>query len=347
LEKSLYKHNEGDTHAEPADQSVDIGKQLRRARESGNLSIQSVAASLRLAPRVIIALEENDFGQFQPVFVKGYLRNYGRLLNLPSEPLVESYSRSILPEQDTLQSPRPSATVSTSPWVLYLLLLVGILTIVVWGASKMLFPVDEVATSQSEGVAHPLSLLPTQTADGNAVEPSPASSENGLTADVTKGQSDQAGDKAGSPMLADKPTISAATTANQFIGPPIPESTKIQDDKTASANLQGMASPSPTSQAGSLGPDAIAIHLATTAWVGIRDHTGRRLVYKKIPAGTDYSFSGQAPFLVVLGNPPATKIEFNGKPFTPPKSKAGAVARFTIGQSNAPEAGGSTAHKRP
>jgi cytoskeleton protein RodZ len=345
LEKSLHKHNEGDTHAEPSDQLVDIGKQLRRARESGNLSIQSVAASLRLTPRVIIALEENDFGQFQPVFVKGYLRNYGRLLNLPSEPLIESYNRTLLPVQDTMQSPKLGTTASTPPWVLYLLLLVGILTLAVWAASKISFSVDEQATLQSRGVAHPLALMPpTQTDEGNAGETSPQPSEIGLSADVANGEGSPSDGKAGSPLPADKPLLSAVPSANQLIGPPKPEPTQLQDDKTASANLRGMASPSLASQAESLGPDTIAIHLTTAAWVGIRDHAGRRLVYKKIPAGTDYRYSGQAPFLVVLGNPPATKIVFNGKPFTPPKSKAGAVARFTIGQPNTPETGSLTVH---
>jgi cytoskeleton protein RodZ len=342
LEKSLHQHNQGDTPAEPSDQSVDIGKQLRRARESGNLSIQSVAASLRLTPRVIIALEENDFGQFQPVFVKGYLRNYGRLLNLPPEPLVESYNRTLLAEQDTVQSPRPGTMVSSSPWVLYLLLLVGILTLAVWAASKILFPVDELANSQSGEVTSPLALQSSQTDEGIAGETPPKPSEIGFNADVANGQGSPSDDKAVSPIPADKPAVSAVSTATQLIGPPKPEPTQIQNDKTASANLQWAAS-----QAESLGPDTIAIHLATTAWVGIRDHAGRRLVHKKIPAGTDSSFSGQAPFLVVLGNPTATKIEFNGKPFTPPKSKAGAVARFTIGQSNTAETGSSTVHKRP
>jgi cytoskeleton protein RodZ len=340
LEKSLHQHNQGDTAEEPSDQSVDIGKQLRRARESGNLSVQSVAASLRLTPRVIIALEENDFGQFQPVFVKGYLRNYGRLLNLPSEPLVESYNRIIFPKQDTLQSPRPGTTASTSPWVVYPLLAAGILTIAVWAASKLLFPADDLATSQPGAMARPQPVAPTQTDKGNADATSPEpSSQIGLTADVTNGAGNQPDEKAGLPTPADKPIASAAT---QPLGPPKPEPTQINDDKAASANLQGT-----TSQAGSLGPDTIAIHLAAAAWVGIRDHAGRRLIYEKVPAGTDYSFTGQAPFLVVLGNPAATKIEFNGKPFTPPKSKAGAVARFTIGPSNTAETGRSAIHKKP
>ena len=56
----MSKFNEDTLSMEPSDIRTDLGKQLRRAREASNLSIQSVANSLHLAPRIIIALEEND-----------------------------------------------------------------------------------------------------------------------------------------------------------------------------------------------------------------------------------------------------------------------------------------------
>jgi hypothetical protein len=157
----------------------------------------------------------------------------------------------------------------------------------------------------------------------------------------------QSGGKTESAILADKPIVAEAANVNQLVGPPKPGTTNIQDFKTGSANLPALANQSPPIQTDSQGPDTITVHLSTTGWVGIRDHTGRRLIYEKIPAGTDRSFSGQAPFFVVLGNYPATSIEFNGKPFTPPKSKAGTVARFTISQSGSLETGGLTVKKRP
>jgi len=333
----LSKLIDGNTQTEPTDRLADVGKQLRRAREASNLSIQSVAASLHLAPKVVIALEENDLGQFQPVFVKGYLRNYGHLLNLPVEPLIESYNRTIQPDQDTFQPPKQGSKASNSPLFFYLLLTAGILSLVVWATGKVLFPLKDIPASQSAAETSPLSMSPAQPAGGDGSEPPLMQSENLSSAGVANGQSSQSSDKA----EPDKPISTVATDANELVGPPKPGSSKTQDGTLASAN------PMPARQPESLGPDTIAVHLSAKAWVGIRDHAGHRLVYEKIPAGTDRSFSGQAPFLVVLGNSPATKIEFNGKPFTPPKSKAGTVAKFTLGQTSSQEAGASTVKKRP
>lgn len=79
------------------------------------------------------------------------------------------------------------------------------------------------------------------------------------------------------------------------------------------------------------GPDTIAIRLSASAWVSIRDQSGRRLVYENLPAGTDRRYAGQAPFAVVLGNAPAATVEFNGQAFDLPKGKGGTVVRFTLG----------------
>ena len=332
----MSKFSEGNPQ-EPTEHLVDVGRQLRRAREAGNLSIQSVAASLHLSPRVIIALEENNFGQFQPVFVKGYLRNYGRLLSLPTEPLVESYSRAILPDQAHLQTPQQNSETAKPPWGLYLLLVVGVLSVAAWAGSRYLFSVWMPAAQWGVETGS-LPLSPTPTADGNKTP-------EGSSESLPNGQGSQPGDNAESAKFAEKPLPAIATGTNELVDTPKPESTKAGDEKTANASSQAAGSPAASSPPESLGPDTIAIHLSATAWVGIRDHAGRRLVYKKIPAGTDQSFTGQAPFLVVLGNAPATRIEFNGKPFTPPKSKAGAVAKFTIGQTMPQETEDSTVHK--
>ena len=318
----MHKTNENEPTAEAVSQLSDIGKQLRRAREADSLSIQSVATSLHLAPRVIIALEENDFSQFQPVFVKGYLRNYGRLLNLPVEPLLESYNRTLPPDQDYATTAHPlSHHPSKTPWGLYLILALGVLALVTWVAINNIFSGGTPGIPAEEASAS-LPPLPAQSA--NETENTPIAPDN-----------DADHRPVGLPV--DKPDTanSVAVGGNDLVGPPKPESMSLQDNPQSNANPQPLATTMPES----LGPDKLALNLSSTAWVGIRDHIGRRLVYKKVPAGTALNLSGQAPFYVVLGNAAATKIEFNGTPFTPPKTKAGAIARFTLGKANTPHPG--------
>lgn len=161
----MSKFNEDTLSMEQSEFPTDLGKQLRRAREASNLSIQSVANSLHLTPRIIIALEENDFTQFQPVFAKGYLRNYGRLLNLSVEPLLESYNQSHLPSQDPLQVPVQAAKAEKSLWIIYFLLVVAIVAVLAWVVGKIILPFTE-PVSRSEGVASPVAMSSSAKANG-------------------------------------------------------------------------------------------------------------------------------------------------------------------------------------
>ena len=70
------------------------GQRLRAAREKLDLDIKTVAKKLHMNEKSIIALENDNYEEFPaPIYVSGFLRNYARLLNLPPEPIVESYER--------------------------------------------------------------------------------------------------------------------------------------------------------------------------------------------------------------------------------------------------------------
>lgn len=70
------------------------GGRLRASREKLKLSIFDVARELKLQPRQIEALERDDYAIFSsPVFVRGFLRNYARLLGLDGDALVFASER--------------------------------------------------------------------------------------------------------------------------------------------------------------------------------------------------------------------------------------------------------------
>lgn len=71
-----------------------LGRILREAREQRGLSLEEVAQELRLHARVVAALEGDGQAALPPhAFVVGYIRSYGRLLDLPTEELVAMYGR--------------------------------------------------------------------------------------------------------------------------------------------------------------------------------------------------------------------------------------------------------------
>ena len=68
------------------------GHRLKRAREAANISVGEVSARLHLDLKTVRALEADNYIELPaPAFVRGYLRGYARMLNVPVEPLVESF----------------------------------------------------------------------------------------------------------------------------------------------------------------------------------------------------------------------------------------------------------------
>lgn len=78
----------------PATAEPSTGGRLRAAREKLKLSVFDVARELKLQPRQIEALERDDYAIFSsPVFVRGFLRNYARLVGQDGDALVLASER--------------------------------------------------------------------------------------------------------------------------------------------------------------------------------------------------------------------------------------------------------------
>ena len=68
-----------------------VGAKLRAARERAGLSLTDVAGHLKFAPRQIEALEADDFANLPELpFVRGFVRNYAKLLQIDSVPLLDA-----------------------------------------------------------------------------------------------------------------------------------------------------------------------------------------------------------------------------------------------------------------
>lgn len=75
---------------DPANHALDgCGQRLRKAREDAGLSIDDVAARLHMPGRVVRSLEAEDWSRLgAPVFVRGQVRSYSRLLGLTTAPMM-------------------------------------------------------------------------------------------------------------------------------------------------------------------------------------------------------------------------------------------------------------------
>jgi len=68
------------------------GSFLREIRESKDLTIQSIADHTRISKQYLNAIEAEEQSQFpEPVYLRGYLRQYARELGLDAEQVVKGY----------------------------------------------------------------------------------------------------------------------------------------------------------------------------------------------------------------------------------------------------------------
>lgn len=71
------------------------GAMLRMAREARGTTIAEVAAALKMSPRQIEAIEGEDFSRLSgATFVRGFIRNYAKLLKIDAAPVLAA-----LPDQ--------------------------------------------------------------------------------------------------------------------------------------------------------------------------------------------------------------------------------------------------------
>ena len=99
-----------DSDAAPAQASA--GAMLRAAREASGMTIDAVAQQLKLAPRQVRAIEDGDYMRLPGrTFVRGFIRNYARLVRLDVESVLSALSAG--PATQNLESPALHATAPT------------------------------------------------------------------------------------------------------------------------------------------------------------------------------------------------------------------------------------------
>jgi cytoskeletal protein RodZ len=133
------KRNRNKT-GEPALSSAGIGELLKRERENRGLSHEQVSEMTKLRVHILRALEEEDWKELpQPVFVRGFIRSYARILGIDEGEALSGYEDHASVEQTP---PRP-LMVHKGPgkgWILYLTLLfcgLGLLFLYLWMGSPL------------------------------------------------------------------------------------------------------------------------------------------------------------------------------------------------------------------
>lgn len=277
-----------------SEEGLGIGAALRAAREEKGWTTQDVGNRLRLMARQIEAIEAEDFSRLgQPVFARGFVRNYAKLLGLDPDELLDQMTRVKLPTvRETESVPfTPSQEFWKSPWVLggiaAVVLAVAIpLGLYWWLTSDKVVP-EPVAVEQS---VPPPAPPPAPVLEGQAAASAP---EQSVTVAA---------------QASDEPQAQAAT----------------QGTAAQPAVAQSQVGAAPVSATD------LRLQFDDISWVQVRDSSGRIVHTGLNPAGTTVDIEGAAPFYLVVGNAAKVRVLYKGraidlKPFTSVD-----VARLTL-----------------
>jgi cytoskeleton protein RodZ len=316
-----------------------LGGRLVEAREAQGLTLAVVANKLRLSVAILQALESNRYEDLpEPIFVRGYLRAYARLLEMDQKVLVAEYNRLV----DTLgpiltptTRVRRQAT-ARGPYIRGAIALIVVAMVVLlgsWWYGRLMHDIpaqSQSASSESEQPASSASVLPPLQIDspnlgsGPVVAlppdiPSPSlasqSAEESAAAVETEppmGEAAAAAEPA-LPLVSESPVTAHADAVVQRRDVKATVAPAVQDLPIAPlASEHGplvRASRAPT------GEDVLVITANDESWAEVVDANGYQLLYYPLRPGMVRRLQGQAPFQVFLGNAPAVDLSLNQKRF--------------------------------
>jgi cytoskeleton protein RodZ len=335
----------GSTEPVDPERTVAPGALLREARERLGLSLADVARHLKLSQRQVDAIEKDNFAALPgPVFVRGFMRNYARLVALDASVLVaaaEATPGFPLPPasatSQTVSQPVISSTVNARRdgprgkrawWPVTAILIVAAIALIVFRGRET--TVEPAPTEVSLAVPTPETLpSPSPTAtDASAV---PAGAVPGVPVDSS------------SSSVALAPAVSAATTATTVPANTTPN--MVSTTSTATAGTSGPSSASsstrgdPTaagesfasaSVGGGAGSGEVRLNFARDAWVEVKDATGSIVFSQLNTAGSERVVRGQPPFQLVVGNASGVKVTYNAREVDLAPHTRTDVARITL-----------------
>jgi cytoskeleton protein RodZ len=277
------------------------GAVLGAAREAHNLSVADVARQLKLSVHQVEALEAGEFHRLPgPVFVRGFIRNYARLVKLDAEALLRS-AAGVLPPVEPRPAAPPSQDIpfpAAAPgrWRVPLaaLLVVG----AALAAYEFYWSDPQPAVTRSAVAPAP---VPTAGAESAAPPASPT-----------------------------EPAAKAEAASPEAGTVPAPDATPAPDAaETAPPADAGGAPPHTELQPA---PNERQVHMvfAEECWVEIRDSSGRPIFSQLNRPGTEQRIAGRPPLSVIVGNAHGVRLTWDEQPVDLARHTKIDVARLTL-----------------
>ena len=328
------------------------GERLQAARIKNGLSLEDVASRMHLSPSILEALEDNNFDEITaPIFVKGYLRAYARIVSLSEDEMIEQYVDFYSEEDPPISStsnmaPELSPADTRIKWTTYVVILLLAVLLAAWWWNKQQNQDAPVSLDgQSSSIDDSAATDPVVDSGIEAVSETQVPADTG--SEVSEADSAIATDEAvvvgvvdsseADPVVTDTEPAELIETeqleteqveteqveTEQVAMPEAVESAEpAADEDTASleSDTSAVVEAEPVAgtreqpeQSAPSGTDKLQIIIHADTWADVKDSNSYQLVYDLLRADSSLELSGQAPFTVFLGNGHGVEIMLNGE----------------------------------
>ena len=275
-------------------QVLSVGQQLRAAREARGLAVTDIAKKLKLSPRQVEALESDDWSRLPcNTIIRGFVRNYARLMDLDSDLLMVSLDRLHMPQSPDLEMPigtnvslPQDGKVARRDYIRVFsgLILLVLAVLAYFFFSQEMWQSTLSALKSAAQFREPAveSVIPPTTEEATTPDPAVVLPETTVFAEVSV------------PPVLPQPA-----------SPPIP------------------ALPTPSG-------NGLKFSFTQPSWVEVRDRSGEIIFSQLSQAGTQREIEGRPPFVLVIGNATHVSLRYKGKPVDLSRRSKDDVARVTV-----------------
>lgn len=286
----------------PSEAALDLaqlGLRLQQGRVAAGWSLDDVAMKLHLPLATVTDLEAGRSERIgTPVYLKGFLRSYLKLLALP-EDWADAALRAARAEQAPPIMPAAGAVARRVPWI----------ERYKWAASYV------VGTALALTAVHWLVSNTPQLGFPDAARPASVAVQLPPPApELTVAEPPQ-------PVPVDTRPPAAATA----------------DEAPVMASLNPFRVPGDETEA-TAPESLLTLSFDQASWVEVRDQNGEKLAFQTIAAGEKRTFSVGAPFSVLIGNARGVRALVHGSELDLAPYVRGNVARFALATDGLPSA---------
>ena len=275
------------------------------------LEVVDVAQALKLGPRQVEALENGDWqGLPGHTFIRGFVRNYARLVAIDSAPLMAQLDGVLHKPVDTLNMPEskpasmPSGSGFGAPRRDRMVVVFGLLLVV--AAALVYFLLDKDLSSLHEAAQTTIDSLARKNEPAVPVAPKVVD-EPSISAP---------------PAAPAEPVFPPGATPQQVMNPqaltppeqlvPAPAAVAPDNSKPVASNAQ------------------LRFVVEKESWIEVRDRDGKVVFSERVVPGGERVVSGQGPLALVIGYAPGVKLFWRGEAIDLVPYARGDVARLVL-----------------